>query len=154
MTPFERARINAIPIIPIDPAKEVRRVLAFFVLKLLKLSDSAVRRDIEDFPIFLCSGGARFSSSTIYSSVSERIFPSFRLTILVAYCSASSGLCVTITTRRSFATSLRRSMTCTLVSLSSAPVGSSASRISGSLTSALAIATLCICPPDIWFGFL
>ena len=38
MTPFERAKISAIPIIPIDPAKEVRRVLAFFVLKLLKLS--------------------------------------------------------------------------------------------------------------------
>ena len=35
--------------------------------------------------------------------------------------SASSGLCVTITTSRSLATSLRRSMTCTLVSLSSAP---------------------------------
>ena len=26
--------------------------------------------------------------------------------------------------------------------------------MSGFPTSALAIATLCICPPDIWFGFL
>jgi len=26
--------------------------------------------------------------------------------------------------------------------------------MSGSFTNALAIATLCICPPDIWFGFL
>ena len=42
----------------------------------------------------------------------------------------------------------------TLVSLSSAPVGSSAKTISGLLTKALAIATRCICPPDIWFGFL
>ena len=48
----------------------------------------------------------------------------------------------------------RSSMTCTDVSLSSAPVGSSASKISGSLTSARAIATRCICPPDIWLGFL
>ena len=46
------------------------------------------------------------------------------------------------------------SITCTLVSLSSAPVGSSASRMSGSLTSARAMATRCIWPPDIWFGFL
>lgn len=33
-------------------------------------------------------------------------------------------------------------------------VGSSAKIMSGLLTNALAIATLCICPPDIWFGFL
>ena len=54
----------------------------------------------------------------------------------------------------SLATSFRRSMTCRLVSLSSAPVGSSARRISGSFTSARAIATRCICPPDIWLGRL
>ena len=36
-----------------------------------------------------------------------------------------------------------------LVSLSSAPVGSSASRMSGLLTSARAMATRCIWPPDI-----
>ena len=87
-------------------------------------------------------------------SVSSVIFPSLIRTILVAYSSASSGLCVTITTSRSLATSFSRSMTWTLVSLSSAPVGSSARRISGSLTRALAIATLCICPPESWLGFL
>ena len=56
--------------------------------------------------------------------------------------------------RRFWEMRLRISITCTLVSLSSAPVGSSASRMSGSFTSARAMATRCICPPDIWFGFL
>ena len=139
--------------IPIEPAKDVSNVLAFFVFRLLKLRARAVKKDMEDFPIFLCSGSFNVCSSTMYSSVSERIFPSRKFTILVAY-SASSGLCVTITTSRSLATSFRRSMTWILVSLSSAPVGSSASRISGSFTSALAIATLCIWPPDIWLGLL
>ena len=59
--------------------------------------------------------------------------PSASSTMRVAYWWASSGLCVTIMTRRSRATSRNRSMTCTLVAESRAPVGSSASRISGSL---------------------
>ena len=42
----------------------------------------------------------------------------------------------------------------TLVVESRAPVGSSASRISGSLTRALAIATRCIWPPESWLGRL
>ena len=153
-TPLDSARISAMPIIPMEPANDVSRVLAFFVHRLWKLSDNAVRNDMDDLPIFLCSGASMVCSSTTYSSVSERILPSFKFTIRVAYCSASSGLWVTMTTNLSFATSLKRSITCTLVSLSNAPVGSSASRISGSLTSALAIATRCICPPDIWLGFL
>ena len=40
------------------------------------------------------------------------------------------------------------------VSLSNAPVGSSANKISGLFTKARAIATLCICPPDNWLGIL
>ena len=72
----------------------------------------------------------------------------------VAYCSASSGLWVTMTTSRSLATSFKSSMTWRLVSLSSAPVGSSASRMSGLLTSARAMATRCIWPPDISVGVL
>ena len=153
-TPVDRDRINAMPMIPMEPANDVSSVLAFFVFRLLKLRDSAVRKDMEDFPMFLCCGSSCVPSSIRNGSESDRIFPSRSFTIRVAYCSASSGLWVTMTTRRSFATSLKRSMTCTLVSLSSAPVGSSASRISGSFTRARAIATLCICPPDIWFGFL
>ena len=60
----ERERISAIPIIPIEPAKEVRMVLAFLVRRLLKLSDSEVRKDMEDFPIVSCLGGSSPSSLT------------------------------------------------------------------------------------------
>ena len=137
-----------------EPANDVRRVLAFFVLRLLKLKDRAVRKDMDALPMFLCSGSCISSSAMIYSLLSDMIFPSFRLTMRFAYSYASSGLCVTITTRRSLATSFNSSITWILVSLSSAPVGSSASRISGLLTRARAIATLCICPPESWFGFL
>ena len=85
---------------------------------------------------------------------SEMIRPSLRLTMRLAYSLANSGLWVTMTTRRSLATSFKSSMTWMEVLESKAPVGSSARRMSGLLTKALAIATLCICPPDIWLGFL
>ena len=45
-------------------------------------------------------------------------------------------------------------MTCTDVAESRAPVGSSASTISGSFTRARAIATRCIWPPESWLGRL
>ena len=32
-TPLDMERIRAIPMMPIEPAKEVRRVLAFFVFR-------------------------------------------------------------------------------------------------------------------------
>ena len=137
--------------IPIEPAKEVKNVLPFFVFKLLKLKDKEVIRDIDVLPIFLYCEDC---FSTWKGFVSSKITPSFKVTIRVAYSLASSGLCVTITTKRSWATSFSRSMTWILVSLSKAPVGSSANKISGSLTSARAIATRCICPPESWFGFL
>ena len=76
------------------------------------------------------------------------------MTILVEYCFAKSGLCVTIITNFSFATSFNKSIICILVFESNAPVGSSARIISGLFTNALAIATLCICPPDNCVGFL
>ena len=155
LTPFESDKISAMPMMPMEPAKATRMVLAFLVLKLLKLNESAVRNPIEALPRFLWTGVmALASASGSNGSLSSVMCPSLSLTILVAYSSASSGLCVTMTTRRSLATSFKRSMTCTLVSVSSAPVGSSARRISGSFTSALAIATRCIWPPDIWLGFL
>ena len=43
-------------------------------------------------------------------------------------------------------------MTSMLVRVSRLPVGSSASSTSGSFTSARAMATRCICPPESWFG--
>ena len=45
-------------------------------------------------------------------------------------------------------------MTSMLVRVSRLPVGSSASRIVGSLTSARAIATRCCWPPESWFGIV
>ena len=120
----------------------------------MKDNESDVENDIEDLPIFSCLACPSCEASTWYGLESSIIFPSRTFTIRVAYSSASSGLCVTITTSLSFATSFRSSITWTLVSESSAPVGSSASKISGSLINARAIATRCICPPDIWLGFL
>ena len=64
-TPFDNDNISAIPIIPIEPAKDVKIVLPFFVLKLLKLSDSEVKNDIVVFPSFLCTGFFCLSSSII-----------------------------------------------------------------------------------------
>ena len=47
-----------------------------------------------------------------------------------------------------------KSMMSIVLCLSSAPVGSSANSIRGLLTIALAIATLCFCPPDNLLTFL
>ena len=94
------------------------------------------------------------SSSPTTGSESEMMRPSASSTMRVAYWWANSGLWVTIITRRWRATSCSRSMTCTDVVESNAPVGSSASTISGSLISARAMATRCICPPDSWEGRL
>ena len=136
-------RMSAMPIMPIEPAKEVKTVLPFLVRRLLKLNARAVINDIDDLPIFLCSGSFSLSC-TSRGLVSPVIFPSARLTTRLAYFSASSGLCVTMITSLSFATSFSKSITCMLVSESNAPVGSSAKSISGSFTNARAIATLCI----------
>ena len=136
-----------------EPATDVSIVRPFFERRLLKLSSSDVQNDILD-RCFLLLVVDVTSFLMTYGSESSTILPSFNLMIRVEYCSASSGLCVTITTKRSFATSRNSSITCIPVSLSNAPVGSSASSILGSLTSARVIATRCICPPDSWFGFL
>ena len=50
------AKIKAMPIMPMEPAKEVKMVRAFLVHRLLKLKDSAVRKDMDAFPIFLWMG--------------------------------------------------------------------------------------------------
>ena len=91
---------------------------------------------------------------TVLFPSSETTFPSRKFIILELYSSASAPLCVTIITSFSSAIFFKSSIICSLVSLSNAPVGSSARIISGLFTSALAIATLCICPPESWFGLL
>ena len=144
--PFASARIAAIPIMPIEPANAVISVRPFLVMRLLNERPSAVRSDIEVLREGLASRRATLATSN--GSESAVTWPSANSTIRVAYWWASSGLCVTIITRRSCATSLSKSITCTEVDESSAPVGSSASRISGSFTRARAIATRCICPPE------
>ena len=80
--------------------------------------------------------------------------PSRSLITLSEYVLAISSLCVTIITSIFLDIFLIKAIICLLVLLSNAPVGSSASNIFGSLTSARAIATRCIWPPDNWFGFL
>ena len=155
--PFESERISAIPMIPMLPAKDVSIVLAFLVRRLLKDRETAVGKDIFFFLAFLSfaftSATAVSGALTAYSpsngSVSSMTLPSLSFTIRVEYSLARSGLCVTIITSFSRATSLSKSIICTLVTVSSAPVGSSARSMSGLFTSARAIATLCICPPDI-----
>ena len=84
-TPCDSDKIMAMPMIPIEPAKDTRIVRAFLVFKLLKLRDSAVKNDIEDLPMFLCTGSGASPSGISYGSESSRSLPSFTLTIRVAY---------------------------------------------------------------------
>ena len=160
--PLDIAKIKAMPIMPIDPANDTSIVRPFLVNKFFKLSPSAVKNDMFFFLFFFARSRAdKFLSSVTPNSFFSAFFslslkgiessinlPSFSLTIRDEYASASSGLCVTMIINLFLLISFSNSMICTLVVLSSAPVGSSARMISGSLTSALAIATLCICPPD------
>ena len=64
--------ISAMPIMPMLPANEVSSVRAFLVIRLFSESDSAVRKDIDVFPLwralFFASLPARFSSERRFSS--------------------------------------------------------------------------------------
>ena len=51
--------IRAMPMMPIEPAKAVSRVRAFLVRRLLKLRVSEVSTDMDERPMFLCTGAAR-----------------------------------------------------------------------------------------------
>ena len=153
-TPLASDKMAAMPMMPMEPAKAVMSVRPFFVSRFLNERESAVAGDMRVVRACLAVRGASVSVAGSKGRVSARMTPSANVTMRVAYCSASSGLCVTMMTRRSLAISVSRSMICTLVLLSSAPVGSSASRISGSLMSARAMATRCIWPPESWLGFL
>ena len=82
------------------------------------------------------------------------ILPSCIFIILVAYFSTCSILCVTITTNLSFATFFNNSIISYADFVSKFPVGSSATIIGVSFTIALAIATLCFCPPDSFDTFV
>ena len=96
LTPLEMARIRAIPIIPIDPATEVRIVRPFFFFKLSKDRANAVHGDIDDLfflPVPLpflvtCDTGVGFSigfsSERSNGLLSPIILPSLSFTILFA----------------------------------------------------------------------
>ena len=79
---------------------------------------------------------------------SSTTLPSCILILRVAYASNCSKLCVTTMTSLSLEMALKSSTIPAADSLSRFPVGSSATIISVSLASALAIDTLCFCPPD------
>ena len=143
--------IKAIPIIPMLPAKDVKNVRAFFVIKLFKLNEQAI---LKDMPGLFNTLVSTLVSVSLKGLESDTKVPSFKRIIRLEYSSANCGLCVTIMTSLSFEISFKISIICTLVALSKAPVGSSAKIISGLLTIARAMATRCICPPDIWVGFL
>ena len=133
------------------PAKDVKNVRAFFVIKLFKLNEQAI---LKDMPGLFNTLVSTFISCSLKGLESDTKEPSFKRIIRLEYSSANCGLCVTIMTSLSLEISFKISIICTLVALSKAPVGSSAKIISGLLTIARAIATRCICPPDIWVGFL
>ena len=118
------------------------------VIKLFKLSLKAVKNFIAVLPSFAFASFSFFLSSSVKGFESSVMTPSKIFTILVEYFSANSGLWVTITISLSFEISFKISIIWTLVFVSNAPVGSSAKMISGLFTNALAMATLCICPPD------
>ena len=159
--PCETESIRAMPIMPMLPAKAVSSVRAFLVIRLLSESCRAVAIDMDLLrrllarPLFFATAAAESGAAAgTNGSVSLITWPSDSLTMRVEYCSASSELCVTMMTRRFSDIFLRISITCELVSVSRAPVGSSARMMSGSLIRARAIATRWTCPPDISAGFL
>ena len=47
--PLERDNISAMPMMPMDPAKEVRMVRPFLVIRLLRDREKAVKKDMEGF---------------------------------------------------------------------------------------------------------
>ena len=86
------------PMMPIDPAKEVMSVRPFLVIRLLADRDRAVTKPMD---VRRAGFAARWSSALgTKGSESATMQPSASSTMRVAYWWASSGLCVTIMTRR------------------------------------------------------
>ena len=89
-----------------------------------------------------------------FLEISSMTFPFSNLIILSAYLYVSIVLWDTIIIRQSLDNSFKSSTIDVAVTLSKFPVGSSAKIKYGFLTIALAIATLCLSPPDNSFGYL
>lgn len=85
-------------------------------------------------------------------NMSLTILPSLIVMMRCAF-SATSCSCVTMMmVWPCLCSSLKSARICSVVLESRLPVGSSAMRIAGLLTSALAMATRCFCPPESSFG--
>ena len=119
--------------------------------------DFRLRPPLSALP-FASGGGSAASSSLAHrrcALISSRTMcPSRNAIVRVPY-SAMSCSCVMsrIVMPRSMLRRWNTSITSMLVRLSRLPVGSSASRMDGSLMSARAMATRCCWPPDSWFGW-
>ena len=169
--PLDTESMSAMPIMPMLPANAVRRVRAFFVIRLFSDRWRAVPIDMDLlrrpdalppvlFFLLIAAGTAAAAAAAALPSgppaaasaataegsnglLSLMTCPSDSLTILVEYASASSGLCVTMMTSLFSDIFFRMAITWVLVSVSRAPVGSSASMMFGSFMRARAIATRC-----------
>ena len=136
---------------PILPAREVIKVRPFLVNKLFADVFNAVEKGIV---VRLVINFPEDSTSITSGRESSTTRPSSNLTIRSEWIAANSALCVTMMTRRPLEIFLIKSKICPLVVVSNAPVGSSANKIFGLFTKALAMATRCICPPESWLGRL
>ena len=101
------------------------------------------------------SAASPWSSTVVRRSTSVLILPSL-IAIVLRTWADTSGSCVTtrIVTPSSVLAVRIAPNTWSALSLSSSPVGSSASSTAGWLASAMPIATRCCSPPDIWAGIL
>ena len=81
--------IRAIPIMPMLPAKEVKNVRAFFVIKLFKLNEQAILKDMPGLFNTLVSTSVSVSLKGLESDTKE---PSFKRIIRLEYSSANCGL--------------------------------------------------------------
>ena len=68
--------MSAMPMMPMEPAKAMRIVRAFFVIRLCRLSDSAVRNDMDVLPVR--AGREACGSSAVQGCVSSTTLPSSR----------------------------------------------------------------------------
>ena len=80
--PLDSERISAMPMMPMLPAKAVRKVRHFLVMRLFIESPSAVGKRIEGF--FPMARSVRSSSAAVKGSESETISPSRMRTMRVA----------------------------------------------------------------------
>ena len=84
LTPVDKDRISAMPMMPMLPAKEVSSVRAFLVRRFWKLSARAVANDMLDRRAQRRSTGSSCASGGVNGSESARMTPSLKRTMRVA----------------------------------------------------------------------